>query len=66
MWNGFSMISKQPEFTQGILETLLEAERSLHTAAGTARHARVKNKNSHAYPEIMNVLCLETDRQTDG
>uniref|UniRef100_A0A8C1HL15 Zgc:158403 n=2 Tax=Cyprinus carpio TaxID=7962 RepID=A0A8C1HL15_CYPCA len=29
MWNGFSMISKQPELTEGMMETLLEAERTL-------------------------------------
>lgn len=32
MWNGFSMISKQPELTAGILETLLEAEQTLQAA----------------------------------
>ncbi|KAM3597328.1 uncharacterized protein V6R79_003138 [Siganus canaliculatus] len=29
MWNGFSMISKRPELTEGMMETLTEAERSL-------------------------------------
>ncbi|XP_035388205.1 tetratricopeptide repeat protein 39A isoform X2 [Electrophorus electricus] len=29
MWNGFSMISKQRELTEGMLDTLLEAERTL-------------------------------------
>ncbi|XP_012681189.1 tetratricopeptide repeat protein 39A isoform X1 [Clupea harengus] len=29
MWNGFAMISKRPELTEGMMETLLEAERSL-------------------------------------
>lgn len=38
MWNGFSMISKQPELTAGILETLLEAEQTLQAAPGTAHH----------------------------
>ncbi|XP_062874534.1 tetratricopeptide repeat protein 39A [Trichomycterus rosablanca] len=33
MWNGFSMICKQLELTEGILETLLEAERTLHATA---------------------------------
>uniref|UniRef100_A0A673N464 Tetratricopeptide repeat protein 39A n=1 Tax=Sinocyclocheilus rhinocerous TaxID=307959 RepID=A0A673N464_9TELE len=32
MWNGFSMISKQPELTEGMMETLLEAERTLQAA----------------------------------
>uniref|UniRef100_A0A8C7QNS0 Zgc:158403 n=1 Tax=Oncorhynchus mykiss TaxID=8022 RepID=A0A8C7QNS0_ONCMY len=29
MWNGFSMISKRPELTEGMLQTLVEAERTL-------------------------------------
>uniref|UniRef100_A0A3B1JRE5 Zgc:158403 n=1 Tax=Astyanax mexicanus TaxID=7994 RepID=A0A3B1JRE5_ASTMX len=34
MWNGFSMISKRPELTEGMLETLLEAERTLEATPG--------------------------------
>uniref|UniRef100_A0A8D3CMZ0 Zgc:158403 n=1 Tax=Scophthalmus maximus TaxID=52904 RepID=A0A8D3CMZ0_SCOMX len=29
MWNGFSMISKRPELTEGMMQTLTEAERTL-------------------------------------
>ncbi|XP_051905276.1 tetratricopeptide repeat protein 39A isoform X2 [Hippocampus zosterae] len=29
MWNGFSMIKKRPELTEGIIQTLAEAERTL-------------------------------------
>ncbi|XP_059204512.1 tetratricopeptide repeat protein 39A isoform X2 [Centropristis striata] len=29
MWNGFSMISKRPELTEGMMQTLVEAERTL-------------------------------------
>ncbi|XP_054463155.1 tetratricopeptide repeat protein 39A isoform X2 [Anoplopoma fimbria] len=29
MWNGFSMISKRPELTEGMIQTLVEAERIL-------------------------------------
>ncbi len=36
MWNGYSMIRKQPELTEGIMETLLEAERTLQAAPGNA------------------------------
>ncbi|XP_075888475.1 tetratricopeptide repeat protein 39A [Nelusetta ayraudi] len=32
MWNGFSMISKRPELTDGMMETLDEAERTLMDA----------------------------------
>lgn len=34
MWNGFSMIRKKPELTKGMLETLLEAERTLQDCHG--------------------------------
>ncbi|KAK6468863.1 tetratricopeptide repeat protein 39A-like [Huso huso] len=30
MWNGFAMIEKDEALTQGVMETLLEAERKLH------------------------------------
>ncbi|KAM9785068.1 tetratricopeptide repeat protein 39A isoform X2 [Syngnathus typhle] len=29
MWNGFSMIKKRPELTEGMIQTLVEAERTL-------------------------------------
>ncbi|XP_077414569.1 tetratricopeptide repeat protein 39A isoform X2 [Vanacampus margaritifer] len=29
MWNGFSMIKKRPELTEGMIQTLVEAERNL-------------------------------------
>ncbi|MEQ2197587.1 tetratricopeptide repeat domain 39A, partial [Xenoophorus captivus] len=29
MWNGFSMISKRPELTEGMMQTLVMAERTL-------------------------------------
>uniref|UniRef100_A0A6Q2Y265 Tetratricopeptide repeat domain 39A n=1 Tax=Esox lucius TaxID=8010 RepID=A0A6Q2Y265_ESOLU len=35
MWNGFSMISKRPELNEGVLQTLVEAERTLLESAGT-------------------------------
>uniref|UniRef100_A0A3Q4H7U6 Zgc:158403 n=1 Tax=Neolamprologus brichardi TaxID=32507 RepID=A0A3Q4H7U6_NEOBR len=36
MWNGFSMINKRPELTEGMMQTLVEAERSLLEAPGIA------------------------------
>lgn len=36
MWNGFSMISKRPELTEGVLQTLVEAERTLLESPGIA------------------------------
>ncbi|XP_063080181.1 tetratricopeptide repeat protein 39A [Engraulis encrasicolus] len=32
MWNGFAMISKRPELTDGMMETLLQAEHTLQAA----------------------------------
>lgn len=34
MWNGFSMICKQPELTEGMMQTLVEAERTLLESPG--------------------------------
>uniref|UniRef100_A0A8C1YB96 Tetratricopeptide repeat protein 39A n=1 Tax=Cyprinus carpio TaxID=7962 RepID=A0A8C1YB96_CYPCA len=39
MWNGFSIISKQPELTEGMMETLLEAERTLQSAPGNNEYS---------------------------
>lgn len=36
MWNGFSMINKRPELTEGMMQTLVEAERTLLEAPGIA------------------------------
>ena len=34
MWNGFTVISKRPELTDGMMQTLLEAERALLESPG--------------------------------
>nr|XP_020468891.1 tetratricopeptide repeat protein 39A-like isoform X2 [Monopterus albus] len=34
MWNGFSVISKQPELNEGIMQTVVEAERTLLESPG--------------------------------
>ncbi|XP_062310441.1 tetratricopeptide repeat protein 39A isoform X1 [Osmerus eperlanus] len=34
MWNGFTIISKRPEMTEGMLQTLMEAERALLESPG--------------------------------
>lgn len=49
MWNGFTMISKRPELTEGMMETLLEAERSLQEAPGTAHIWMTKRALFHAH-----------------
>ncbi len=40
MWNGFSMISKRPELTEGMMQTLDEAERTLLEAPGNTPHLK--------------------------
>uniref|UniRef100_A0A8C9TAP4 Tetratricopeptide repeat protein 39A-like n=2 Tax=Scleropages formosus TaxID=113540 RepID=A0A8C9TAP4_SCLFO len=35
MWNGFSMIRDRPDLTEGMMETLVEAERTLQDTLGT-------------------------------
>lgn len=34
MWNGFRVISKRPELTEGMMQTLVEAERTLLESPG--------------------------------
>lgn len=40
MWNGFSMISKRPELTEGMMETLTEAERTLLESPGNTTYLK--------------------------
>lgn len=40
MWNGFSMISKRPELTEGMMQTLVEAERILLESPGSAADSK--------------------------
>ncbi|KAI4786229.1 hypothetical protein KUCAC02_037263 [Chaenocephalus aceratus] len=40
MWNGFSMISKRPELTEGMMQTLVEAERCLLESPGNKAHPK--------------------------
>uniref|UniRef100_A0A671XYN7 Zgc:158403 n=1 Tax=Sparus aurata TaxID=8175 RepID=A0A671XYN7_SPAAU len=42
MWNGFSMISKRPELTEGMMQTLTEAERTLLESPGC--HSILQNQ----------------------
>lgn len=45
MWNGFSMISKRPELTEGMMQTLEEAERSLLEGPGNTMQASQLKSN---------------------
>uniref|UniRef100_A0A672QL20 Tetratricopeptide repeat protein 39A-like n=1 Tax=Sinocyclocheilus grahami TaxID=75366 RepID=A0A672QL20_SINGR len=56
MWNGFSMISKQPELTEGMMETLLEAERTLK--------ANVYSVDDTCVILLLKGLCLKNQGQT--
>lgn len=40
MWNGFSVISKRPELTDGMMKTLETAERALLAAPGNTSSPR--------------------------
>lgn len=40
MWNGFSMISKRPELTEGMMQTLVEAECTLLESPGNTVSSR--------------------------
>lgn len=45
MWNGFSMIKKCPELTEGMLQTVVEAERTLLESPGNNAHSKLKNRD---------------------
>lgn len=58
MWNGFSMISKQPELTEGMMQTLMEAERTLQDSPGEANTA--PQQTSHSLREVQIIQHLPT------
>uniref|UniRef100_A0A8C1JS32 Zgc:158403 n=1 Tax=Cyprinus carpio TaxID=7962 RepID=A0A8C1JS32_CYPCA len=58
MWNGFSMISKQPELTEGMMETLLEAERTLQ--------ANEYSVDDTCVILLLKGLCLKNQGQTQA
>uniref|UniRef100_A0AAQ4S724 Zgc:158403 n=1 Tax=Gasterosteus aculeatus aculeatus TaxID=481459 RepID=A0AAQ4S724_GASAC len=58
MWNGFSMISKRPELTEGMMQTLVEAERTLLESPGNP------TRNEHSVDDrcvihLLKGLCLK-------
>ncbi|XP_056143175.1 tetratricopeptide repeat protein 39A isoform X2 [Lampris incognitus] len=58
MWNGFAMISKQPELTQGMMETLAEAERALLEAPGNEYSV-----DDQCVIHLLKGLCLKNQGQ---
>lgn len=58
MWNGFSMISKRPELTDGMMQTLDEAERSLSVAPGNPTQASRLKCNGRQKGDCVTCMCL--------
>ncbi|XP_037332738.2 tetratricopeptide repeat protein 39A isoform X1 [Pungitius pungitius] len=54
MWNGFSMISKRPELTEGMMQTLVEAERTLLEAPGNEHSV-----DDRCVIHLLKGLCLK-------
>ncbi|XP_061080096.1 tetratricopeptide repeat protein 39A-like [Conger conger] len=61
MWNGFTMISKRPELTMGMMETLVEAERTLHD-----NPVNEYNVDDHCVIQLLKGLCLKNQGQTQA
>ncbi|MBN3305798.1 TT39A protein, partial [Amia calva] len=59
MWNGFTMIRKRPELTRGMMETLLEAERTLQEAP-----ANDYSVDDRSVILLLKGLCLKNEGQT--
>ncbi|KAJ8254270.1 hypothetical protein COCON_G00208820 [Conger conger] len=61
MWNGFTMISKRPELTMGMMETLVEAERTLHD-----NPVNEYNVDDRCVIQLLKGLCLKNQGQTQA
>ncbi|KAM4635733.1 tetratricopeptide repeat protein 39A [Polymixia lowei] len=58
MWNGFTMISKRPELTDGMIQTLVEAERTLLKSPGNEYSV-----DDHCLIQLLKGLCLKNQGQ---
>uniref|UniRef100_A0A8C9XLH9 Zgc:158403 n=1 Tax=Sander lucioperca TaxID=283035 RepID=A0A8C9XLH9_SANLU len=56
MWNGFSMISKRPELTEGMMQTLVDAERTLLESPGNKNEYSL---DDHCLIHLLKGLCLK-------
>lgn len=69
MWNGFSMISKQPELTEGMMQTLVEAERTLLESPGNLACPKStqekRNRATYFNYSISNPLLAENEYIAD-
>uniref|UniRef100_A0A8C9XQX2 Zgc:158403 n=1 Tax=Sander lucioperca TaxID=283035 RepID=A0A8C9XQX2_SANLU len=54
MWNGFSMISKRPELTEGMMQTLVDAERTLLESPENEY-----SLDDHCLIHLLKGLCLK-------
>lgn len=59
MWNGFSMISKRPELTEGMMQTVLEAERTLSETPGNTRPPSHYTVSQSFGLSILNMYCKQ-------
>ncbi|XP_071391137.1 tetratricopeptide repeat protein 39A [Centroberyx affinis] len=58
MWNGFTMISKRPELTEGMMQTLVEAERTLLESPGNEYSV-----DDRCVIHLLKGLCLKNQGQ---
>uniref|UniRef100_A0A671Y0U3 Zgc:158403 n=1 Tax=Sparus aurata TaxID=8175 RepID=A0A671Y0U3_SPAAU len=58
MWNGFSMISKRPELTEGMMQTLTEAERTLLESPGNTT-SNEYSADDRCLIHLLKGLCLK-------
>ncbi|KAJ8345168.1 hypothetical protein SKAU_G00293610 [Synaphobranchus kaupii] len=61
MWNGFTMIRKRPELTKGMLETLVEAERTLQD-----NPVNEYTVDDRCVIQLLKGLCLKNQGQTQA
>ncbi|KAJ8404179.1 hypothetical protein AAFF_G00339520 [Aldrovandia affinis] len=61
MWNGFAMIRKRPELTKGMMETLVEAERTLQDAP-----VNEYTVDDRCVIQLLKGLCLKNQGQAQA
>ncbi|KAJ8251814.1 hypothetical protein GJAV_G00225710 [Gymnothorax javanicus] len=61
MWNGFTMIRKRPELTKGMMETLMEAERTLQD-----NPVNEYTVDDHCVIQLLKGLCLKNQGQSEA
>ncbi|XP_036407955.1 tetratricopeptide repeat protein 39A [Megalops cyprinoides] len=61
MWNGFTMIRKRPDLTKGMMETLVEAEHTLHDSP-----VNEYTVDDRCVIQLLKGLCLKNQGQTEG